>query len=87
MTPELHEDLINLSFDNILDFFKMAHPYHYQLERLFLVQFLDCLKTLVSMPPFSLTRSPYIYTFHDTAIVRRISCLPDFSSWLRQDAL
>ena len=84
MTPELHDDLINLSFDNLLNFFKIVHL---DFLRSFIVRFLKCLKTLVSIPSFSLTCSPYIYTFHDTAIIRRKSYSPDFSSWFRQDAL
>jgi len=84
MTPELHDDLVNLSLDNLLDFFKITYPNHL---RLFIVLLLSCLKTLVSIPSFSLTRSPYIYAFHDIAIIRCQSYLPNFSSWLRQDAL
>ena len=84
MTPELHDDLINLSLDNLLYFFKITYPNNL---RFFIVRFLHCLKTLVSIPSFSLTRSPYIYGFHDTAITRCQSYLPNFSSWLRQDAL
>ena len=61
MTPELHDDLINLSLNNLLDFFfKSRYPND---PRLFIVDFLNCLKKLVSMPSFSLTCSPYIYTF------------------------
>jgi len=84
MTPQLHDDLINLSFDNLLDFFKIVHLNHL---RAFIVRFLNCLKTVVSIPSFSLTCSPYIYAFQDTAIIRRKSYSPDFSSWFRQDAL
>jgi len=81
MTPELHDDLINLSFDNLLNFFKIVHL---GFLRSFIVRFLKCLKTLVSIPSFSFT---CFYTFHDTAIIRRKSYLPDFSCWPRQDAL
>jgi hypothetical protein len=84
MTPKLHADLINLSLDNLLDFFKITYPNNL---RLFIVRFLNCLKTLVSIPSLSLTRSPCIYAFCDTAIIRRKSYVPDFSNWLRQDAL
>jgi hypothetical protein len=84
MTPELRDDLINLSFDNILDFFKIAYL---DLLRIFIVRFFNCLKSLVSIPSFSLMRSPCIYAFRDTAIIQRKSHLPHFSSWLRQDAL
>jgi len=83
MIPEIHDDLTGLSFDKLRDFFKIT-PRRLQI---FIVRFLKCLKKLVSMPPFSLTCSPYIYAFHYIAIVRRNSDLPHFSSWLWQNAL
>jgi len=57
MTPVLHDGLISLSFEKVHDFFRTAHP---NILRNFIVHFLNCLKTLVSVP-FSLMRSPYIY--------------------------
>jgi hypothetical protein len=84
MTPELHDDLTDLSLDNFRDFFKITSPDHLCI---FIVRFLNCLKKLVSMPSFSLARSPCIYAFHDLAIIRCKSYLRDFSSCLRQDAL
>ena len=81
MTPELHDNLINLSFDNLLDFFEITN-----ILRPFIVRFLNCLKMLVSIPSFSITCSPYIYAY-DTAIIRCESYLPNISSRLRQDAL
>ena len=83
MTRELHDDLINLSFDNLHDFFFKAR-YPNDL-RLFIARLLNCLKKLVSMPSFY--AFPYIFKQSETAIIRRTSYLPDFSSWLRQDAL
>jgi len=82
MTPELHDDLVSL--DNLLDFFKITYPNNL---RLFIVRLLNCLKTLVSILSFLLTRSPCIYAFHDIAIIRCQPYLPNFSSWPRQDAL
>jgi len=58
MTPELHDGLISLSFEKVHDFFRTTLPNYL---RRFIVRFLNCLKTLVSIPSFSLTRSPYIY--------------------------
>jgi len=84
MTPELHDDLVNLSLDNLLDFFKITYPNHL---RRFIVLLLNYLKTLVSIPSFLLMCSPYIYAFHDIAIIRCQLYFPNFSSWLRQDAL
>ena len=77
MTPELHDDLTDLSLNNLRDFFKITYP---NRLRNFIVCFLNCLKKLVSTPSFSLIRSPYIYAFHDTAIIRCQSCSPNFSS-------
>jgi len=67
MTPVLHDGLISLSFEKVHDFFRTAHP---NILRNFIVHFLNCLKTLVSVPLFYFHLCVlHIFTFHDTAII------------------
>jgi hypothetical protein len=80
MTPELCDDLINFSFDNLWDVTKFTRhnsDWEYVTAHDFSPTFLGCLKRLVC---YHITHTFFTYLFYDAANIRRRSHLPDSSS-------
>jgi hypothetical protein len=84
MTPELQDDLMNFSFDNLRDVFENHHiqnPDKYYNLCYFAPSLLECLKKLVCHHSCSSVLQILTHAqFSDPAILRSRSYLLDFSS-------